>query len=341
MNARELLAVIRAAGGAITLLDSAIEAELPSDVSHLIGQVEHNRDSIRAVIESEQPGFLQSCFQPSAKLDGRKLKKIVRTIQDQGGEFAPAGSLFLSSLPDELMRHENAIRTNALEIAHLLWPAVKSSRKKRAKCEICNRGQGCCTRGGEAKEEACPKCGHGCAYHFLAEIHELETFPGGCRGQVKIPGADHDRCRCSGWPATLKPPKDYRWPVGHPFSRRSKSPEEDPMGGLIPQAELERNRQKYLSEQAQLEAECQSQRPKTRAEILVEIAREDPTLTIAELSMASDRSVSWVRRALKAAGYSRARNQRAKPERRSGFGSTTVSAGCSPLGEQKLDSQMA
>jgi hypothetical protein len=76
MNARELLAVIRTAGGTITLLDSAIEAELPCEVSHLMGQVEHNRDSIRAVIESEQPGFLQSCFRPSAKLDGRKLKKL-------------------------------------------------------------------------------------------------------------------------------------------------------------------------------------------------------------------------------------------------------------------------
>lgn len=59
----------------------------------------------------------------------------------------------------------------------------------------------------------------------------------------------------------------------------------------------------------QTQAQQQQPRPKTKAEkcesdrrVLLEVATEDPTLTVAELAEAAERSPSWVRRHLKQAG---------------------------------------
>jgi hypothetical protein len=65
------------------------------------------------------------------------------------------------------------------------------------------------------------------------------------------------------------------------------------MGSLIPEAELQAARERYLREHPV---------PPSRAEILCEVAREDPSLTVAELASAADRSPAWVRRILKQAG---------------------------------------
>jgi transposase len=64
---------------------------------------------------------------------------------------------------------------------------------------------------------------------------------------------------------------------------------------LFPPEDLERAHDRYLHEQEQT-------RPKTKAEILCEIATEDPTCTVAELAEAADHSKSWVRKHLRAAG---------------------------------------
>jgi hypothetical protein len=293
MNARELLAVIRAAGGTITLLDAGIEAELPGEVGHLMAQVEHSRDSIRAVIESEQPGFLQSCFRPSAKLDGRKLKKLIRTIQDRGGVFTPAGNLFSCSLPDELMCHENAIRTNAPEIRQLLWPVVKSSLKKRRTCEICRGGSGCRQRGVLVEEQVCPLCGHSCRSHHAQQVFPDIVFAAGCHRWVEGSDGEYRICMCPGWPVAPEPVTTKR--------KKAISSMENSMALFTPQ-QLEAARAKYEQEQSRVRAEHQSQQPRTHAEILVEIVREDPALTVAELAEAAGRSYSWVRRTLKAAG---------------------------------------
>jgi hypothetical protein len=58
-------------------------------------------------------------------------------------------------------------------------------------------------------------------------------------------------------------------------------------------------------ELAQMHADYLRTQPpptKTHAEILIEVCREDPTLTVAELVEASGHSATWVRRTLKKAG---------------------------------------
>jgi hypothetical protein len=56
----------------------------------------------------------------------------------------------------------------------------------------------------------------------------------------------------------------------------------------------------------------QPPKPKTKAEILLEVVTEDPTCTVAELSEWSSRSKSWVRKHLKAAGLAAAKPVRGK-----------------------------
>jgi hypothetical protein len=60
---------------------------------------------------------------------------------------------------------------------------------------------------------------------------------------------------------------------------------------LIPEEDLMRARVLYLRS-----------RPKTKVEILCEVAREDPSLTIAESATGAERPTAWVRRTLKNAG---------------------------------------
>jgi len=62
---------------------------------------------------------------------------------------------------------------------------------------------------------------------------------------------------------------------------------------LIPEEDLQRAREKYLRENPV---------PPTHAEILCRIAREDPTLTVAQLADAAERSRSWVRKVLRQNG---------------------------------------
>jgi hypothetical protein len=59
---------------------------------------------------------------------------------------------------------------------------------------------------------------------------------------------------------------------------------------------------------AKYAAEFERTRQKTKAEILVEIVREDATYTVAELSEASGRSSHWVRKTLRQAGITLARS---------------------------------
>jgi transposase len=62
------------------------------------------------------------------------------------------------------------------------------------------------------------------------------------------------------------------------------------MKTVIPEEELQVLRERYRREHP------------TIAEILCQVAREDPSLTIAELAVAAERSLSWVRKTLKQAG---------------------------------------
>jgi hypothetical protein len=74
---------------------------------------------------------------------------------------------------------------------------------------------------------------------------------------------------------------------------------------LIPTEQLLASRRKYEAE-----------RPKTHAEILCIIAREDPTVTVSELAEASGHSLAWVRKHLKLAGIALIKPQRQKTQRK-------------------------
>jgi hypothetical protein len=58
---------------------------------------------------------------------------------------------------------------------------------------------------------------------------------------------------------------------------------------------------------AEIAAEQERTRPRSRAETLVDVVREDSSLTVAELAKASERSPAWVRKTLKAAGLTAAK----------------------------------
>jgi hypothetical protein len=78
-----------------------------------------------------------------------------------------------------------------------------------------------------------------------------------------------------------------------PFLKK-KPAKRSKIKSLIPVADLERAHRDYLAQQ--------SPQPKSKEQILVEVFREDSTLTPAQLSEASGHSQAWVRKHLRAAG---------------------------------------
>jgi hypothetical protein len=72
---------------------------------------------------------------------------------------------------------------------------------------------------------------------------------------------------------------------------------------LIPHEDLVRANDCYLREHPQ---------PKTKGEILLEVYRDFPDATVAELSEASGRTPRWVRKTLRAAGITMPKQQRRK-----------------------------
>jgi hypothetical protein len=69
---------------------------------------------------------------------------------------------------------------------------------------------------------------------------------------------------------------------------------------LIPEADLIRAHQNYLDEEDH------------KVKVLIEIATEDPTVTVAQLAAAAERSPSWVRKHLRASGILPPANARGK-----------------------------
>jgi hypothetical protein len=75
------------------------------------------------------------------------------------------------------------------------------------------------------------------------------------------------------------------------------------MGSLIPEADLQRSREKYEREHP------------TSAQVLIRTARMNPDATTAELALIVSRSRSWVRRTLKASGLQAAKVRKEKKEK--------------------------
>jgi hypothetical protein len=216
-------------------------------------------------------------------METRALRKLVNTVEAAGGWFAKRDErpyLMDVDLPESLSQHESTIRENYDAILGMLFPQARSSRKKRFTCAICKSGAGCRRRQAIKDYQNCPTCTHWCISHFLPEAHSS----GGC---LKWVGPDFamTRCKCPGWPVAPEPVKT-----------RKKATQENVMP-LFSTEELQESHERYLQKQTQ-----DTERPRSKAEILVELVRNDPTLTVNELSEGSGHSKSWVRRHLKVAG---------------------------------------
>jgi hypothetical protein len=206
MTAREMVSIIQAAGGTITLQPDSFEVWLPPEFTHLLPQIEAKKESVRAVIEGQQavpykslrPAKTPKSSRRSALATAtRKLKKFLRDAQAAGVVFRRSGVFFEVELPDGLRveDYEPTIRANAEKIFAMLWPAPPSFRR-RPRCEICPPKTGCRTVGATVdNEQICPLCGCACRSHYKAQhfgdLLNLPTkydFPGGCNKCNKCPG---------------------------------------------------------------------------------------------------------------------------------------------------------
>jgi hypothetical protein len=163
-------------------------------------------------------------------------------------------------------------------------------------------------------ETLCNRCQHPRKHHCHkgAKTIEVDGVPHICHhyrdwaegGMNGEPCCDSTACA-----ETLDPEQRAFCPCSKfmsPYARRGKTERKMTPMSLFPREDLERAHALY-------EAERQSKRVKTKAEILIEIAREDPTCTVAELADAAERSPSWVRKHLQVAGI-----VLAKPVRQNG-----------------------
>ena len=217
-------------------------------------------------------------------LDSRGLRKLIHNIEAVGGYVTHDGG-FQVLLPDSLAHLEPVVMANANELYRAMLPPVRSTRKKRKVCAICKSGAGCRRKGSLAQEQICPICGDACGSHYQPEVYPDITFPGGCGCWYRGADGQNHKCVCPGWPVTPVPVKTK--------PKKTKTTEEMTMGFLIPESELEAARQKY---------EAEHPPAKSRAEILIELVKEIPDLTLVEMAEASSRSERWCRKVLKAAG---------------------------------------
>jgi hypothetical protein len=98
---------------------------------------------------------------------------------------------------------------------------------------------------------------------------------------------------------TFCPCSRFKNPYLRPRQKRASKPM-----NLIPDEDLARANAHYLAQQ--------QPRTKTKAEILVEVAREFAPCTVAELATAASMSQSWVRRTLRKSGITPAKPVRRK-----------------------------
>lgn len=165
-------------------------------------------------------------------------------------------------------------------------------------------------------ETPCAKCDHPKKHHCTKGRTSIEVdgVPYGCSHymqwmQLHVSTAEvQPRCDSTACAEVVDVERRIFCPCNRfvsPYLRRRQKKRVDPMT-LFPPEDLERAHDRYLQEQEQA-------RPKTKAEILCEIATEDPTCTVTELAEAAERSKSWVRKHLRAAGITLA-----KPVRQTG-----------------------
>jgi hypothetical protein len=145
--------------------------------------------------------------------------ELLDRIHASGGDISlqPDGSLTCRDIPCELVpevrRHASNFVLQAILSGFCDQPvpehvAPKKPKgtgrgRKRSGCVICKTGKGCRVRGIRTWQP-CPECGHGCAFHYLEEMHALADggllySPAGCRF--------YEGCDCCGFPIPEKKTK--------------------------------------------------------------------------------------------------------------------------------------
>jgi hypothetical protein len=209
--AEQFVREVEALGGKLWLM---------GDGSLLCQNVPRSFEPRLEALESEVFALLRLLDSPPEpnQLDKRKLRKLIKTIQDAGGEFhrSPSGRFFdYIKLPEQLI-YRQLVLDNAMAIFPLVFPPPKrsSARPRRPKCSICLRDGsdgGCRTLGRLGTRVPCKLCGHDCWNHFGPE----RDYPlGGCNVMIpdrsagtKLTFQPAPRCQCPGWPVASAPTK--------------------------------------------------------------------------------------------------------------------------------------
>jgi len=210
--AEQLVQEIQAVNGKLWLM---------ADGSLICENVPRSFEPRLAELEDEVFALLRLLDALPDKLDKPKLRKLIKTIQDAGGEFhlSPSGRFFdFIKLPEQLFAYRQLVIDNAPAIFPLVFPPVKKSfsKPRKAECIVCAPGTGCRTTrfAYHNKFLACPRCNHACFHHYLG-LHfpqfpedKLWNTPDGCN-RFEQPDPDNPcykvPCPCPGWP--LAPPQ--------------------------------------------------------------------------------------------------------------------------------------
>jgi hypothetical protein len=163
-------------------------------------------------------------------------------------------------------------------------------------------------------ETPCATCGHPKKHHCRKGQVSIvvDGVPRGCSHYLAFLRADmrgEPNCDSTACAELLNVEQQTFCPCQRfvsPYARRRQKKRVNTKT-LIPHEDLARAHARYLEQQ-----EGARPRTKTRTEILLEVVREFPDVTVAELAEAAERSKSWVRRMLKTAGVVLAKPVRQK-----------------------------
>jgi hypothetical protein len=199
-DAALLLRQIETIGGKLTVLPGG---------QLLCDQIPRSFESRLASYKDELIRLLQ-LPQPEKPLTREELRKLIRTIEKEGGEFRRTEHFMEIELPDSLAHLKDTLRENGDGVYHLLFPPKpRSSRPKRG-CQVCKTGRGCRTRAAIKVYEICPVCKHWCRSHYprIVGYDGTEWIAAGCLKWIEADpesATPRMRCQCPGWPVAPLP----------------------------------------------------------------------------------------------------------------------------------------
>jgi hypothetical protein len=212
--AEALLQEIRSINGKLSI---------SSDGEILCEQVPRSYEPQLVALQEEIFSLLRLA-EPPPPLDKKQLRKLIKTVQDAGGEFhlSTSGRFFdYIKLPDSVLFLKPQIFANLEQLFQLKFPTPRksSSKPRKVQCIVCKPGTGCRTSRLAYFDRflPCPRCEHPCYLHFegthqqLADGGRWDT-PDGCNHweQIDDETCEKVKCDCIGWPFPLAQPKAGR-----------------------------------------------------------------------------------------------------------------------------------